>query len=82
MVAIQDWDYYAQQFLKEGFAVDKPYPEYPYTFEVAKVSNRVLLLNLPKTLATKSKKQNEQMEITDQQSDTQTSCCYSQIVHF
>jgi len=34
--AKEDWDYYAQQFLKEGFAVDKPYPEYPYTFEVAK----------------------------------------------
>merc|ERR1719343_1426748 len=29
--AKEDWDYYAQRFLAEGFGVDKPYPEYPYT---------------------------------------------------
>eukprot|EP00971_Amphidinium_carterae_P010191 201101-Amphidinium_carterae.1 len=34
--AKEDWDHYAERFLKEGYGVDKPYPEYPYTFHVVK----------------------------------------------
>lgn len=29
--AKEDWDYYAQKFLDEGFGKEKPYPDYPYT---------------------------------------------------
>merc|ERR1712203_284742 len=29
--AKEDWDYYAEKFLKEGFGLDKPYPTYPYS---------------------------------------------------
>jgi len=38
--AKEDWDYYANKFLEEGFGKDKPYPDYPYTFE----STRELIL--------------------------------------
>lgn len=31
--AKEDWDHYARSFLAEGFGVDRPYPEYPYTAE-------------------------------------------------
>jgi len=34
--AKEDWDHYAQRMLDEGFGVDKPYPEYPYTVDVVK----------------------------------------------
>merc|ERR1712151_1146271 len=34
--AKEDWDYYAQKFLKEGFGTDLPYPDYPYTPEFAR----------------------------------------------
>jgi len=34
--AKEDWDYYAKKMLAEGFGVNKPYPEYPYTQEVVK----------------------------------------------
>mmetsp|Transcript_70948 Transcript_70948/g.169919 ORF Transcript_70948/g.169919 Transcript_70948/m.169919 type:complete len:717 (+) Transcript_70948:128-2278(+) len=34
--AKEDWDYYANRFLKEGYGKDKPYPEYPYRFENTK----------------------------------------------
>merc|ERR1711862_236577 len=34
--AKEDWDYYARRMLSEGFGVDKPYPEYPYTQAVVK----------------------------------------------
>jgi len=32
--AKEDWDHYAKKFLDEGYGVDKPYPEYPYTPKV------------------------------------------------
>jgi hypothetical protein len=31
--AKQDWDYYAEKFLAEGFGTDIPYPTYPFTPE-------------------------------------------------
>mmetsp|Transcript_12349 Transcript_12349/g.28995 ORF Transcript_12349/g.28995 Transcript_12349/m.28995 type:complete len:733 (+) Transcript_12349:83-2281(+) len=34
--AKEDWDHYAERFLKEGFGTDKPYPEYPYNFDNTK----------------------------------------------
>eukprot|EP00418_Pyrodinium_bahamense_P006448 CAMPEP_0179022942 /NCGR_PEP_ID=MMETSP0796-20121207/6674_1 /TAXON_ID=73915 /ORGANISM="Pyrodinium bahamense, Strain pbaha01" /LENGTH=567 /DNA_ID=CAMNT_0020718837 /DNA_START=114 /DNA_END=1817 /DNA_ORIENTATION=+ len=34
--AKEDWDYYAEKFLAEGFGKDKPYPDYPYTPGVAR----------------------------------------------
>jgi len=34
--AKEDWDYYAKQFLDQGFGNDKPYPDYPYTIKVVK----------------------------------------------
>lgn len=32
--AKQDWDYYAEKMLAEGFGTEKPYPTYPYTVDV------------------------------------------------
>merc|ERR1712098_137597 len=32
--AKEDWDYYADKFIKEGFGDDLPYPSYPYTIPV------------------------------------------------
>jgi hypothetical protein len=34
--AKEDWDHYAQKFIKEGFGTDVPYPTYPFTVELAK----------------------------------------------
>lgn len=34
--AKEDWDHYGKKMLNQGFGVDKPYPHYPYTFEVWK----------------------------------------------
>jgi len=34
--ATEDWDYYAEKMREKGFGKDKPYPTYPYTFDVVK----------------------------------------------